>query len=604
MLKWLHSPLLLSVQRHIRRINLSNMMSPVLNGSNQAQSQENSGKAAKEGFFDVYGPDGRAEVILKTPESKTRIRLEDIQGLVRWVLADGTMPNWVFVKNKPLVSKLVLLYMPGLDAAVYMSQSSLLRNLSTCCGTPLALLALSSVADSTQTIEALLTFKSRKRGRGMPFVTPPCQQHSLKNKYSSMLPGVGLGAGLQPGIKHPKLTESDTPGVNRDESTSLCNDTPGTGESTGLMPGEASVPEGEAPFPVSFYTLTRSQMLEHGYPVVSTGTDGYVETLPAASGLPFVDMAAIDCEMCYTEHGLELTRVSLVDNEGMVLFDSLVRPSSAIIDYNTRFSGITYEMMDSVTTTLEDVQKEIVKLVSSETILVGHSLESDLIALKIIHKRVIDTALMYQHPRGPLFKPALRILASHFLQRRIQDWRIGHDSIEDARAAMDLALLKIRKGPEFGNVSRFAKENLLLLLNKHGQQCVLLDRWSILQRYAVGSCHAIVCTSDDEVLLKAKKEVNNCNRNFIWLQFSELDSYYKRQAENLDSLTTHAAQMASLMTCNRAVEKFDAQRNVSAEFQNILLQMDERIKQLHSALPSNTMLIVASGHGDTASVRR
>lgn len=78
--------------------------------------------------------------------------------------------------------------------------------------------------------------------------------------------------------------------------------------------------------------------------------------------------------------------------------------------------------------------------------MVGHSLENDLLALKISHGLVIDTALLYKHPRGGSYKTALRILAKKFLSRDIQQSGTGHDSIEDARAAMELALLKIKHG--------------------------------------------------------------------------------------------------------------------------------------------------------------
>lgn len=67
-------------------------------------------------------------------------------------------------------------------------------------------------------------------------------------------------------------------------------------------------------------------------------------------------------------------------------------------------------------------------------------------ALKIIHNLVIDTAILYKHPKGRSFKTALRVLSRRFLGRQIQDSGNGHDSIEDARAAMELAILKIRNG--------------------------------------------------------------------------------------------------------------------------------------------------------------
>lgn len=60
------------------------------------------------------------------------------------------------------------------------------------------------------------------------------------------------------------------------------------------------------------------------------------------------------------------------------------------------------------------------------------------------HCRVLDTVALFPHPRGPPYKSSLRYLATKYLQRTIQEGE--HDSAVDARAAMDLALLKIQKG--------------------------------------------------------------------------------------------------------------------------------------------------------------
>jgi RNA exonuclease 1 len=84
--------------------------------------------------------------------------------------------------------------------------------------------------------------------------------------------------------------------------------------------------------------------------------------------------------------------------------------------------------------------------VYKETILVGHSLENDLMALRISHDLVIDTAVLYKYNLGPRCKIALRVLANKYLSREIQNTGSGHDSAEDARAALDLALLKIKYG--------------------------------------------------------------------------------------------------------------------------------------------------------------
>lgn len=39
---------------------------------------------------------------------------------------------------------------------------------------------------------------------------------------------------------------------------------------------------------------------------------------------------------CYTKQGLELTRVTVIDSEMKVVYDTFVKPESKVVDYNTR----------------------------------------------------------------------------------------------------------------------------------------------------------------------------------------------------------------------------------------------------------------------------
>jgi RNA exonuclease 1 len=130
---------------------------------------------------------------------------------------------------------------------------------------------------------------------------------------------------------------------------------------------------------------------------------------------------------------------------------------------------LTAEKLSGVTTRLQDIQAKLATLIDYNTILLGHSLECDLRVLKvrlplisgipiltrslqIVHPWVIDTSVIYQHPRGPPFKASLKWLAQKWLKKEIQtnvagDTSVGgHDSEEDARTCVELLNLKMQKG--------------------------------------------------------------------------------------------------------------------------------------------------------------
>ncbi|TFY68617.1 hypothetical protein EVG20_g3475, partial [Dentipellis fragilis] len=172
-----------------------------------------------------------------------------------------------------------------------------------------------------------------------------------------------------------------------------------------------------------------------------------------------LEMAALDCEMVYSTGGFRVARVSVVDGEGKEVFDELVRMDEGVevVDFNTRFSGLTPQLYaESARLPLTAIRRALDALISEDTILMGHALDNDLRALRMVHSRCIDTAIIFGRldGRGGVWRRALRDLTKEHLGRAIQtgDGSSGHSSVEDSVATLDLVkwcVLNKRQKPNF-----------------------------------------------------------------------------------------------------------------------------------------------------------
>lgn len=155
---------------------------------------------------------------------------------------------------------------------------------------------------------------------------------------------------------------------------------------------------------------------------------------------------AIDCEMCYTLFGLELTKVTLIRSDGRLIYEKLVKPTAPIVDYNTRFSGITEKLLSGRSVrTLREVQTELLRFINARTILIGHAINNDLRVLKMIHRNVIDTSVVFPHRFGLPYRLSLKHIVKSYLHRDIQTNDQGHCSYEDSRACLEALLWNVRR---------------------------------------------------------------------------------------------------------------------------------------------------------------
>ncbi|KAL8281117.1 hypothetical protein RQP46_006475 [Phenoliferia psychrophenolica] len=160
-----------------------------------------------------------------------------------------------------------------------------------------------------------------------------------------------------------------------------------------------------------------------------------------------LDVVALDCELVYTTSGMALARLTVVGHDGQVVLDAHVKPQGALLDTNVRFSGVYEKDLETATLDVAGVREALGKLVGPETIIVGHGLENDLKALRIVHHNVIDTAIIFPHPRGVPFRHALRNLTRDHLGKFIQEGgsKHGHSAVEDSLAALELLRWRMKQ---------------------------------------------------------------------------------------------------------------------------------------------------------------
>lgn len=169
--------------------------------------------------------------------------------------------------------------------------------------------------------------------------------------------------------------------------------------------------------------------------------DEFVKT--QKKSIRFPNIFALDCEMVYTTKGIEVVKVTVMSVFCVVVYDTFVKPSHPVIDYNTEFSGIDESHLSNVTTTLKDVQTVLLDLFDAHTILVGHGLENDLLCLNLCHNKIIDTSILYPHSKGFPYRHSLKYLAKIHLSKQIHCDSKGHDSQEDAITCIELVARKI-----------------------------------------------------------------------------------------------------------------------------------------------------------------
>jgi RNA exonuclease 1 len=588
---------------------------------------------------------------------QSHVKITDLQSLILYLLADGNAPQWVSVRNRTSIRQVAMLMVPGLELGMFNGDVSLdsvsLPKSTTDGDVDTVQAEVTTVPDDGEQLKHLRIspddfypaslkpsrlpevlkplsdifdhvwpIKAQGEHRGNQYIRVHSPIHTMltslipKSKEEKQMKKSGGHKGPMPqnsknwDNKRTRVTEYIASLVEQQENEYVIHPawftTPESKEAANLRRKEAgqSVDDG--------WVDTNVANLEDAYV-----SESEIEQGSVTAGRQVI---SVDCEMCKAENDqLVLTRISLLHWDGTVAMDKLVKPDVTIKDYLTQWSGITAAMLEDVTTTLSDIQKELVELITPRTILVGHSLNSDLNALKLTHPFLIDTGILFPHPRGPPYKQSLKWLAQKYLQREVQKGAQGHDSVEDARTCLDLVKQKCEKGPKWGsgetNMESIFKRlgrTLRPKSNNENRSGAIID-WGEPQRGHGGQAQVSVgCKTDEEVVeavgnalkgLAVGKDGATEKVDFVWGRLRELELargwWDDAKTADVEVIRQNALQRLGLSGMSD-----DEVEVKGPELADAVSRTVKHITQIYDSLPRCTALIVYSGTGDPRAVRR
>ena len=594
---------------------------------------------------------------------QTFVKLGDLQNLALYVLADGTAPQWCAVRHHTNVRKVVALMVPGLEADMFdgkidLSQAKEDEKENGA--------ENSTNADSTQLDEKgndSSKAKDVSDNSSFQLVMNSTSRPSPDDYYPTKLKRSRLSGPLQPlSDIFEHLWPVKTPGDDKNSRmhsplaamlTVPLFKSKEEKRAKGPQPPRESKDWKNKRTEITELLATTAELIEEGFVLhpahynntlsaaaeianrevnKTTTSDGWVDTpdvptldagnvadedIEQGSILAGRKVLAMDCEMCITSPSgvtpqiFSLTRVSVIDWDGNVVMDELVKPENPITDYLTPYSGITAEKLANVTTTLQEVQEKLINdILTPQTILVGHSLIADLNAVQLTHPFIIDTALLFPHPRGPPLKSSLKWLTQKYLSREIQKGHgsTGHDSVEDALACLDLVKQKCEKGKTWGT-SEASGESIFKRLgrsirpkrvkmipggNDEPRIGAVVDWGDPTKGYGGAAKVTIGCENDDDVVAGIKRALKG-DEDESRVPHGGVDFVFARMRE----LEAYRGWWSSSKTSDGDVRRNNANSITdSVTLAQMVSQTVARVEDVWDSLPPCTALIMYSGSGD------
>lgn len=310
---------------------------------------------------------------------QSSVKLSDLQSLLLYCLADGTAPQWLSVRHHGQIQKAVVLFVPGLEKAMFDGNIALPHVMPDNASTEKPLGA-DSMPNESPKAETEFHVASQKANHDIyrPFsaeISPdeflplrlsvdklPSPLHPLADIFEHMWPIKAAGDEKYHKVFSPLhyMLTSPIPKPHDERRTQR--------NGKGPEPVRGSKGWENMPTPITVFITSKEDLLENNYVLHPVGftieareayltqrealnqgpEDGWVDSkidkledtdvadFPKGSLTAGRSILAMDCEMCLVEGGESaLTRISLVNWEGTVIMDELVKPSKPIIDYLT-----------------------------------------------------------------------------------------------------------------------------------------------------------------------------------------------------------------------------------------------------------------------------
>lgn len=290
-------------------------------------------------------------VLSSSSRLQSQIKISDLQGLLLYILADGPAPQWISVKHRPEIRKLVVLMVPGLEKHDFNEPQSPVQ-----VGESVKGASSEKDKDQKDTASPDFYFPTKLSSDKLP---------SHVKKFADMFdhlwpvktPGDDRFGKMHSPL-HAMLSapipksqeEKDIKGAkNAREPQGWRNKR--TRISQFISSAEELLENDYTIHPAMYEDENEKRQLEEQRQFLGTSTShGWVDTTVSTfeSGSPPEaeiehgsltagrEVIAMDCEMCKTgEQEFSLTRISLVSWDGTVVLDELVKPENPIIDYLT-----------------------------------------------------------------------------------------------------------------------------------------------------------------------------------------------------------------------------------------------------------------------------